>query len=83
MDYEFPPDVAKLIDAHLATGVYSSKDDVLRNALAALAERQNPIIDEDSAVIDGVRRGLDQMARGLGRPFVEFDSEFQKRHGSS
>ncbi len=38
MTYQLPPDVAQLVRAHMATGVYASEDDVLRDALHALGE---------------------------------------------
>jgi putative addiction module CopG family antidote len=36
MAYSFPPDLQKLIDARLASGIYSTEDEVLRDALRAL-----------------------------------------------
>jgi len=42
-------------------------------------ERSDQPEDEDPEVIEGICRGLDQMDQGLGRPFDEFDAEFQAR----
>lgn len=36
---------------------------------------------EDGESIEGVRRGLEQMARGKGRPAKEVFAEFRARHG--
>ncbi len=38
------------------------------------------VIDRAEAV-EGVRRGIDQMKRGEGRPAEEVFSEFRKKHG--
>jgi putative addiction module CopG family antidote len=37
MPYAFPPDLQRLVEAWLASGRYSTEDEVLRNALRALA----------------------------------------------
>ncbi|HEX8465306.1 MAG TPA: type II toxin-antitoxin system Phd/YefM family antitoxin [Abditibacterium sp.] len=36
---------------------------------------------ERAATIEGIRRGLEQSARGEGRPASEFFAEFRARHG--
>jgi putative addiction module CopG family antidote len=46
MLYSFPPDLHELIVARLVSGHYSTEDDVLRDALRALAEE-----DEDLAAV--------------------------------
>ena len=47
----------------------------------ALDNERRGVIDEDGEVIEGVRRGLEQVNRGLGRPFEEFDAEFRTASG--
>ncbi len=77
MAYKFPPDVEQLIRAQMAAGVFSTEDDLLRAALRALDDEQRATIDEDPEVVAGIGRGLEQLQRGLGRPFDEFDAEFR------
>jgi Arc/MetJ-type ribon-helix-helix transcriptional regulator len=81
MPYQFPPDVEKLVKQQMVTGAYSSEDDLLRDALHALDSQRNAIIDADPMVIDGIRRGLDDLKSGRFQPLDEFDAEFRARHG--
>ena len=46
MPFVVPKDVELLVSNHLARGGYSSRDDVLRSAMEALAE-----VDEDLAAV--------------------------------
>ena len=80
MSYQFPSDVQKLIQEQMCAGNYRSEDDLLRDALRALGEQRQSIIDEDPVVIEGIRRGLADMEAGRGRPFEEFDAEFRAKH---
>ena len=72
MSYELPTDVTQTIDTLLATGRYSSVDEVLRDALAALRQRE-----DDVAAIEA---GLADVEAGRYRPFSEIDTEFRLRH---
>ena len=81
MPYQFPPDVEKLFKQQMVTGAYSSEDDLLRDALQALDSQRNAIIDADPVVIDGIRRGLDDLKSGRFQPLDEFDAEFRARRG--
>ena len=38
---------------------------------------------ERAATVEGIRRGLEQIARGEGRPAADFFDEFRARHGLS
>jgi putative addiction module CopG family antidote len=75
MSYQLPSDLAQTIQSLLATGKYVSQDDVLRNALEALQQR-----DEDLAAITA---GIADMEAGRYRPFAEIDAEFRQRHNTS
>lgn len=48
MSYAFPADVQELIAGRMAAGGYSTEEDVLRDALRALAEEE-----EDLAAVRG------------------------------
>ena len=43
MSYSFPADVQQLVEAHLASGRYLTEDDVLRDALRALAGEEQDL----------------------------------------
>jgi len=79
MSYQFPPDVEKLVQHHMALGSYPSQDDLLRDALRALDSQRQTIEYDDPEVIAGLTRGLQEMKEGLGRPFEEVDAEFRPK----
>jgi putative addiction module CopG family antidote len=72
MDYTLPADLTRAIDALIATGKYSSQDEVLRIALDALRQR-----DEDLAAIEA---GIADMEADRHRPFAEIDAKFRRLH---
>jgi putative addiction module CopG family antidote len=73
MSVDLAPDVWNAIQRQLATGSYSSLDEVLREALAALQSRDEEVL--------AIQEGIDEMDAGRGRPFSEFDREFRERNG--
>lgn len=64
MAYQFPPDVEKLVQAHIIAGDYGSEDEVLRDALRVFAEFKA----RHEQLLADVRAGVDQADRGLARP---------------
>ncbi|MBX9787687.1 MAG: hypothetical protein K2Y37_02125 [Pirellulales bacterium] len=79
MTYPFPPDVQQLVREQMALGSFSSEDELLRAALHALEEQRQAIVYDDPETLAGIRRGLEEMKAGLGRPFEEFDAEFHAK----
>ena len=80
MSYAFPPDLQSLIQEQMSAGNYQSADDLLRDALVALRDqRQGLNEEEDPVTIEGIRRGLADVAAGRKRPFSEFDAEFRAK----
>ena len=53
------------IRSRIETGRYASEDDVLDHALALLKEREDA---EEARVVEGIRRGLDDMRAGRTQP---------------
>jgi predicted transcriptional regulator len=72
MAYAFPPDLDRLIKSQMATGDCVTEEDLLRDAISALAERQ--------AIVADIRQGIDDLQAGLGRPLSEIDAEFRKKY---
>ncbi len=81
MSYEFPADVQKIIQDQISSGGYSSADEVLRDALQALAEQQEMLLVTDPVVTEGIRRGLADFEAGRCRRLDEFDAEFRSQRG--
>ncbi len=71
MQYSFPPDLQKLIDARLATGQYSTADELLREALRALTEEDDDLLAVRDAVTQW-RAGDD------GTPLIEAFDEIRR-----
>ncbi len=80
MTYQFPNDVQKIIQAQMGAGGYRSEDEVLRDALHALVEQQEALLEDDPIVTEGIRRGLGDAGSGRIRPLSDFDAEFRHQH---
>jgi Arc/MetJ-type ribon-helix-helix transcriptional regulator len=64
MAYQFPPDVDQLVKERMALGVYTSEDEVLRDALGALEQLEQERLarwDERN------RLAIKQSKQGLSR----------------
>ena len=72
MSLIIPADVQQRMNTLLGTGRYSSGEEILRAAVAALEEQ-----DADLTAIQG---GISDMDNGRYRPFADFDAEFRKRN---
>ncbi len=73
MSYQFPPDVQAQLQKYVATGQYATEDDVLRDALQSLRER-----DEN---VSAVKQAIADMEAGdHGKPFDEFVEQFRAEH---
>ena len=65
-------EVDRQVKHFLATGQYQSEDEVLRDALKALAERHS--------VLDDIRQGLTELESGQGRPLEDVDADLRKKY---
>ncbi len=73
MSVDLSPDIWNEIQRQVATGVFATPDDVLREALAALRDREREVL--------AIQEGIDDMEAGRMRPIREFDREFRQRNG--
>jgi putative addiction module CopG family antidote len=73
MSLDLAPDVWNEIQRQLATGSYSSHDEVLREALAALRFREEEV--------QAIQAGIDDMEAGRVMQIREFDRQFRQRNG--
>jgi putative addiction module CopG family antidote len=74
MPTQLPPDVQQNVTAWVATGRYASEEDVLRDALRALAEEQYDL--------DAVCQAIEEVDAGdAGIPVRQVFEELRNRHG--
>jgi Arc/MetJ-type ribon-helix-helix transcriptional regulator len=52
MNYQFPPDVERLVREQMATKRFASKEDLMREALLALADQDDDLLAVLEAVAD-------------------------------
>ena len=69
---QLPPDLEEQVKHYLAIGQYRTEEDVLRDALRALAEEQ--------ATLDDIRQGLEDLDADRGRPLEDVDADLRKKH---
>lgn len=60
MTYQIPSDVNERVEAYLASGDYANADDVLREAISALDERESDLAS--------IRRGMEDEAAERMKP---------------
>lgn len=73
MGYQFPPDVENLVAQQMRGGLYASTDDVLREALRALVERNNDL--------EAIGAGIEDMVAGRVVPLGNADAEIRAKLG--
>jgi Arc/MetJ-type ribon-helix-helix transcriptional regulator len=64
MAYHFPPDVERLVKDRMASGIYASEDEMLRDALEALEQLEQ---DRANRWEERNRLSAEQSARGLSK----------------
>jgi antitoxin ParD1/3/4 len=64
MNISLTPELEKIVAERVASGRYASAGEVLREALRLLQE-----CDELNQLRQEIRRGLEQLDQGRGRPF--------------
>lgn len=69
---QLPPDLDQQVKHYLACGQYETEEDVLRDALRALADEQG--------VLDDIRQGMEDLEAGRGRSLDAVDADIRKKH---
>lgn len=65
MSFQLPPDVEQLVKERIASGVYKSEDDVLRDAMRALEQLEQ---DRIARWDERNRLAIEQSQQGLSKP---------------
>jgi putative addiction module CopG family antidote len=72
MSVDLFPDNWNEIGRQVAAGIFATPDDVVREALAALRDREREVA--------AIQEGIDNMETGRLRSFHEFDREIRQRN---
>ena len=74
MNYHFPPDIARRLQARMSDGRYQSEDDVLREAMDALDQ-----VEQDKLLRWNERNqiAIQQSKKGLSKP-LDDDAVLQR-----
>lgn len=78
MDVTLPPELERLIHDKVSSGLYASQDEVIREALRLLKDRDDLRLLAVEDLRREVQKGLDQLDRGES---VLFDPERIKAEG--
>jgi Arc/MetJ-type ribon-helix-helix transcriptional regulator len=74
MSYAFPPEIKRLVDQNLATGLYDSEDEVLQAALHVLSDYHATIAD--------IREGIVDYQNGRAQPLSEALADIRSELGA-
>ncbi len=74
MSYAFPPEIKNLIEESMATGMYSSEEDVLQAALH--------VLNDYNATVADIRQGISDYEHGGGQPLSEAIADIRRQLGS-
>ena len=69
MNVSLTPELESLVHSKVSTGLYNSASEVIRDALRLLAERDQDREAKLQQLRADLQVGIDQIARGEGRPF--------------
>lgn len=72
MPIQFSPEVDQLVRQEMVAGGYGSEDELLRDALRALAERREVLTD--------IQVGIKELEAGRGRPLEEVDADLRTKY---
>jgi predicted transcriptional regulator len=75
MSYAFPATIQQLIDQNMATGLYTSEEDVLHAALHVLSDYNATVAD--------IRQGMADYELGRGVPLAEAMADIRQQLGLS
>ena len=74
MRFAFSPEITRLIHENMATGLYSSEEDVLEAALHVLSDYHATIAD--------IRQGVIDYEQGRGQPVSEAMADIRRDLGA-
>ena len=83
MDIAISEQNQERIRRKVESGVYSSADEVLANALTLLDERDDDLENELAGMREKVRKGLEESKAGLAVPASQVFDELRRRNAEA
>ena len=74
MQIELPPELEPFVEQEFATGRYTTREEVVVQALRWLRE-------ERQEAVSGIKQGLDDVAAGRTQPVAEAFADIRKEFG--
>jgi putative addiction module CopG family antidote len=80
MSVDLAPDIWNEIQRQVATGVFATPDEVLREALAALRYREEAVQREREEVRQALREATQDLKAGRYRPAAEVSRDMRRKY---
>lgn len=75
METRLPEDLERFVRAKVRSGRFTSSDEAITEAVRLLRQREEA---EEARILEGIRRGLEDMHAGRGRPADEVLAEIRR-----
>ena len=75
MNSHLPKDLEQFVQAKVRSGRFTSSDEAIAEAVQLLRQREEA---EEARVLEGIRRGLEDMRAGRGRPAEEVIADIRR-----
>jgi Arc/MetJ-type ribon-helix-helix transcriptional regulator len=79
MSVDLSPDIWNEIQRHVATGVFATPDEVLREALAAMRARDEARKLEREEVNEALREATEDLKAGRFRPAADVSRDMRRK----
>ena len=80
MSVDLAPDIWNEIQRQVATGVFATPEEVLREALAALRSREEAIQREREEVREALREATEDLRAGRYRPAADVSRDMRRKY---
>jgi Arc/MetJ-type ribon-helix-helix transcriptional regulator len=80
MSVDLAPDIWNEIQRHVATGVFATPEEVLREALSALRSRNEAIEREREEVREAIREATEDLKAGRYRPAADVSRDMRQKY---
>lgn len=83
MSVDLSPDIWNEIQRQVATGVFATPEEVVREALAALRSREEAVQREREEVREALREAAEDLKAGRFRPAADVSRDMRRKYNLS